>query len=396
MNFEFTDSEKALRKELNDFAQAELPPGWVLGGYAEEYCTDYKWEITRQISKKLAQKGWLTMSWPREYGGSEASRTECLLYREEATYNMLPGIDMGVGGVSWIGQSLMIFGTDEQKKQHLPGIAAGETYWCTGYSEPESGSDLASLQCRAVRKGDEYVVSGQKVWTSAAHRASWCWLGVRTDPDAPKHKGISLLLVDLKSPGVTVNPLINIGGLPENSEVFYDDVHVPANCLVGEENQGWTYIMTALAFERTAGAEHLGRSRRMVDDMAKYCRDSKKNGSPLSEDPLMRHTLAEYAVQCEVGRLMCYNIAWMEDQDLIPGHEASAAKNYCSELGQRLSNAALGMMGMYGQLDAGPGAPLGGAAQTAYMFGVGDTIGGGTSEINRTIIATRGLGLPRG
>ncbi|MCJ7521214.1 MAG: acyl-CoA dehydrogenase family protein, partial [Dehalococcoidia bacterium] len=217
MNFEFSDKEKALRKEFKEFADKELPPGWVLGGYAEEYCTDYNWEVTQRISKKLSQKGWLTMAWPREYGGQEAAHSEYLLYREEMTYHMVPGTDMGVGGVSWIGQSLIIFGSDEQKKIHLPGIAAGETYWCTGYSEPESGSDLASLKCRAVRKGDEFVVNGQKVWTSAAHRAAWCWLAVRTDPEAPKHKGISLFLVDLKTPGVTVNPLINLAGMPENS-----------------------------------------------------------------------------------------------------------------------------------------------------------------------------------
>ncbi|TET16349.1 MAG: acyl-CoA dehydrogenase [Dehalococcoidia bacterium] len=396
MDFGFTEKEKTLRRELQEFAKAELPPDWVIGGYAEEYCTDYKWQVTQQISKKLAERGWLTMAWPKEYGGLDATHTEYLLYREEATYNMLPGTDMGVGGVSWIGQSLILFGTEEQKKKHLPGIAAGETYWCTGYSETEAGSDLASLKLRAVKKGDEYIISGQKVWTSAAHRCSWCWLAVRTDPDAPKHKGISLFLVDLKTPGVTVKPLMNLAGLAENSEVFYDDAHVPADCLVGEENQGWRCIMTALAFERTAGAEHLGRSRRMVDDFVKYARETKRNGKPLSKDPLVRHKLAEFAIECEVGRLMCYSIAWMEDRGLIPGHESSMAKNFCSELGQRLSNAGLGIMGLYGQLGASLNAPIGGMAQTAYLFGVGDTLGGGTSEINRTIIATRGLGLPRG
>jgi len=309
---------------------------------------------------------------------------------------MIPGTDMGVGGVSWIGQSLMIFGTDEQKKKHLPRIAAGETYWCTGYSEPEAGSDLAALQCRAVRKGDEYIVNGQKVWTSAAHRAHWCWLAVRTDPEAPKHKGMSLLLVDLKSPGVTVNPLINLAGIPENSEMFFDEVHVPADCLIGEENQGWNYVMTALSFERTAGVEHLGRARRMIDDLLGYVRDTRRNGRSLSEDPLVRYKLADYTVQVAIARMMCYNIAYMEDKGMIPGYEASATKNYCAELCQRLSSAGLGMMGMYGQLDHGPDAPIRGKLQMAYLGGVGDTLGGGTSEINRTIIATRGLGLPRG
>jgi alkylation response protein AidB-like acyl-CoA dehydrogenase len=396
MNFDYTESEKTLRKELGEFARAELPPDWVLGGYAEEYCSDYLWEVTQRISKKLSQRGWLTMSWPREYGGAEATRTECLLYRDEAAYNMIPGTDMGVGGVSWIGQSLMIFGTDEQKKKHLPRIAAGETYWCTGYSEPEAGSDLAALQCRAVRKGDEYIVNGQKVWTSAAHRAHWCWLAVRTDPEAPKHKGMSLLLVDLKSPGVTVNPLINLAGIPENSEMFFDEVHVPADCLIGEENQGWSYVMTALSFERTAGVEHLGRARRMIDDLLGYVRDTRRNGRSLSEDPLVRYKLADYTVQVAIARMMCYNIAYMEDKGMIPGYEASATKNYCAELCQRLSSAGLGMMGMYGQLDHGPDAPIRGKLQMAYLGGVGDTLGGGTSEINRTIIATRGLGLPKG
>jgi len=207
---------------------------------------------------------------------------------------------------------------------------------------------------------------------------------------------MSLLLVDLKSPGVTVNPLINLAGIPENSEMFFDEVHVPADCLIGEENQGWNYVMTALSFERTAGVEHLGRARRMIDDLLGYVRDTRRNGRSLSEDPLVRYKLADYTVQVAIARMMCYNIAYMEDKGMIPGYEASATKNYCAELCQRLSSAGLGMMGMYGQLDHGPDAPIRGKLQMAYLGGVGDTLGGGTSEINRTIIATRGLGLPKG
>jgi alkylation response protein AidB-like acyl-CoA dehydrogenase len=396
MDFEFSENEKTLRRELQEFARTELPPDWSVGGYAEEYCTEEGWQVTKEVTKKLAQRGWLTMAWPKEYGGMDATHVEYLIYREVMAYYGVPGADMGVGGVSWIGQSLIIFGTDEQKKRHLPGISAGEVFWCTGYSEPESGSDLASLKCRAVRKGDGYVVNGQKVWTSAAHRAAWCWLGVRTDTDAPKHKGISLLLVDLTSPGVTVNPLINLAGLPENCEVFFDNAEVPVDCLIGEENQGWRYIMTALSFERTAGIEHVSRSTRTLHELTKYAQETKRNGRPLTKDPVVRHRLAEFAVECEIGRLMCYNIACMEDKGLVPGHEASMAKNYCAEMGQRLSNTGLGMMGMYGQLGPGHWSPLHGMVHTSYLFGVGDTLGGGTSEINRTIIATRGLGLPRG
>ena len=207
MDFRFTEKEETLRRELKEFARAELPPGWVGGGYAEEYCTDYGWEVTQRIVKKLAQRGWLTMSWPQEYGGLGATHTEYLIYREEMAYNMVPGADMGVGGVSWIGPSLILFGSEEQKKKHLPAIAAGEAFWCTGYSEPEAGSDLATLKCRAERKGNEYVINGQKVWTSAAHRASWCWLAVRTDPEAPKHKGIRTARSSSMTPTSLPTPL---------------------------------------------------------------------------------------------------------------------------------------------------------------------------------------------
>lgn len=396
MDFGFSKKEEELRAELREFARRELPRDWVVSGYAEEYCTEYGWQMAQKISKKLAQHGWLTMAWPRKYGGLEATRTEYLIYREEMAYNMVPGVDMGVGGVSWIGQSLILFGSEEQKKKHLPSIAAGETYWCTGYSEPEAGSDLASLKCRARRKNNEYIVNGQKVWTSAAHRASWCWLAVRTDPEAPKHKGISLLLVDLKAPGVTVRPLTNLAGLPENCELFFDGAHVPADCLVGEENQGWRYITTALSFERTAGIEHLGRARRIVEELAKYTTCTKRGGGRSSEDALIRHRVVELAIKCEVGRLMCYNIASMEDKGLIPTHEASMAKNFCAELGHEVSSAGMEILGLYGQMMAGYAAPIGGMVQTAYLFTIGDKIGAGTSEINRTLIATRGLGLPRG
>jgi alkylation response protein AidB-like acyl-CoA dehydrogenase len=395
MNFDFTEKEKTLRRELKEFTAAELPPDWFVGGYAEEYGTEYGWQFTQRITRKLAQKGWLTMAWPKEYGGLGATHTEYLIYREEMAYNMVPGADMGCGGVSWIGQSLIIYGTEEQKKKHLPGISAGETYWCTGYSEPEAGSDLASLKCRAVRTGDEYIVNGQKVWTTAGHRASWCWLAVRTNSDVPKHKGISLLLVDLKKPGVTIKPLINLAGFPDNCEIFFDEVHVPIDCLVGEENKGWQCIITALSFERTAGIEHLSRSRRILDEIMKYSRETEKNGVRLVNDVVIRHKMADLAIECEIGRLLCYKIAWMEDKGLIPGYEASMAKNFCSELGIRVANVSLGIMGLYGLLESGPRASIGGVVPMAYQYSIGDTIGGGTSEINRTLIATRGLGLPR-
>jgi len=221
MDFDLTEKEKALQKELREFVAKELPPRWSESFDGDDYATDDAWAVTQQMSRKLAARGWLTMSWPKEYGGLGVSHMEQLVYREEVAFNLVPGTDMGVGGVTWVGPSLMLFGSEEQRKEHLPRIAAGETYWCTGYSEPDAGSDLASLKCRAVRRGDDYVLNGQKVWTSAAHRCSWCWLAARTDPDAPKHKGISLFLLDLKSPGVTIRPLVNLAGSAGFCEVCF-------------------------------------------------------------------------------------------------------------------------------------------------------------------------------
>jgi alkylation response protein AidB-like acyl-CoA dehydrogenase len=201
------------------------------------------------ISKKLAQKGWLVMSWPKEYGGQGASIIEQLVYQEEMSYWGVPGTMMGVGGVSWVGPSLMKYGAEEQKKKYLPLITSGEPdgVWCTGYSEPNAGSDLASLQTRAARAGNEYIINGQKTWTSAAHRARWCWLAARTDPNAlKKHQGISLFIVDMKSPGITIRPLFDITGSHIFNEVFFDNVHVPVSNLVGEENRGWYQLIAAL------------------------------------------------------------------------------------------------------------------------------------------------------
>jgi len=397
MEFGFTERENTLRKELREFIAKELPPGWVgEGGVNEEYGTDKGWEAAKVMAKKLAAKKWLTIAWPKEYGGLDATHMEHVIYREEMAYHAVPGIDMGVGGVNWIGPTLMIFGTEEQKRKHLPKIAAGETFWCTAYSEPEVGSDMASMKCRAVRKGDEYTINGQKVWISGGHRADWCWMGVRTDPDVPKHRGITLILVDMKTPGITVKPLLNMADSYANCEVFFDDAHVPVENRIGEENQGWRYIMTALDFERTAGIDLTARAHRMADELVKFCKTARRNGKMLCEDPLIRNRLADLLIECEVGRLMCYRIAWMEDRNQVPNYEASTAKTLGAELGQKISNFGLHVMGLYGQLEHGHGVPIKGMIHEAYLYTRGDTIAGGTSEINRNVIAMRGLGLPRG
>jgi len=402
MDFTFTPEQDAFRQEIRQWIKENLPEDWR----GEEQFIAMKDPVERskaiqkfseQIAKKLGEKGWLAAAWPKEYGGMGLSPIEQLIYKEEMTYYRVPGTDMGVGGITWIGPALMIFGTEEQKKEHLPALARGERWWCTGYSEPEAGSDMANIKCRAVAHGDEYIINGQKLWTSGGYvNEHWQWLLVRTGPEEPKHKGISLFLLDLKTPGVTVRPLITMAGTHDLNEVFYDDVRVPKSNLVGEEHRGWYHIMVSLDFERTAGVAMAGGIRRTVDELVEFAKETKSNGQPLAKDPLVRHKLAEIAIECEVGRMLAYRVVWMQTKGLIPNYEASMIKVYASELMQRVAYTGTQIMGLYGQLEMGSKwAPLQGALEHAYLASPGMLIAAGTSEIMRMIIAVRGLGLPR-
>ena len=235
MDFQFGEREIRLREEIRQFTRENLPQGQV--PYFEEH-DDEEWDFGMSIAKKLADKGWLTISWPKEYGGMGASEWERAVFLEEVGYWGIPGYSMGVSGVTWVGPSLMLFGSEEQKKKYIPMIASGESdgVWCTGYSEPDAGSDFASLQTRAEKKKDHYLLNGQKVWISAGHRARWCWMAARTDPNAPrKHDGISVFIVDMKSKGVTVRPIVNFYGFHLFNEIFFNDVEVPLENLVGIE-----------------------------------------------------------------------------------------------------------------------------------------------------------------
>lgn len=426
MHFSFTPEEEHFRLEARDFAKRELPPDWLGGGLDEEY-SDEGFPLTKAVARKLGEKGWLAMGWPREYGGQAAPVMKQLLYQEEMAYLGVPGTDMGVGGVAWIGPSLMLFGSEAQKREHLPTIAAGQRFWCTAYSEPGAGSDLASLQCRARLHGGKYVITGQKIWTSAGHVADWCWLAARTGamdgPDsagtmhrAPtaKHKGISLFLVDMKTPGVTVRPLTDMSGLHVLNEIFFDDVAVPEQNLVGKEGEGWYYMVSALDYERVwPGIRFTSRARRMLDEVVSYVKSAAARASPL-----VRQKLANMAVEVEVGRLMSYRLAWMQAQGQKPSHEASAVKVYVSELVQRMANLGMQALGLHGQSAGAQGshAALCDRSRTPtfhseslskrdllmewlqrnYLSCVCETILAGTSEIQRNIVATRGLGMPRG
>jgi alkylation response protein AidB-like acyl-CoA dehydrogenase len=401
MDFTFTQEEETFRQEVRSFIEAELPPDYVYEFMMVGLETD-KMDFTRSMAKKLAEKGWLTMAWPKEYGGQGRSPMEQVVYWEECSYYGVPGIDMGVGGIAWIGPSLMLFGTEEQKQEHLPKLAQGERFWCTGFSEPGAGSDLASLQCRAKLDGDHYIVNGQKIWTSGAHVADWIWLAVRTNPDAPKkNQGISVLMVDMKTPGITVNKLIEETGTEGLNEVFFDDVRVPKENVVGGENMGWMVVMAGLALERgNPGVMTATSIRRLLDDLQGYVKDTQVEGRPLAKDPFVRSSLANMAIETELAQILAYRAVEVAFRPGAPEGEvarlSSTSKIFNAELFQRSFQMGLQIMGLPGQLTTDSRwAPLQGRIARGLLFSPAYSLLSGTSEILRSVIGTMGYGLPR-
>jgi 3-oxocholest-4-en-26-oyl-CoA dehydrogenase alpha subunit len=385
MDYKFTAQENVLRGDLRGFLTNTLGQDWI-GNPSEIATEDFAYQ--REFNRKLAAKGWIAPAWPKAYGGLGASHIEQMIFSEELAYHRAPN-GQRVFSVGMIGPTLIVHGTEEQKREHLPRITSGEVAWCQGYSEPGAGSDLASLQTRAERDGDDYVINGQKIWTSGAHVSDWIFLVARTDQNLPKHKGVSFFLVDMKTPGLTVRPLINMAGHHEFNEVYFEDVRVPRRNLVGAENNGWYVAMTLLDFERSSvGVSASGR--RLLEELTVF---AAENGGI---DPVVRNRLAELAIEIEVARLMSYRIAWMQQAGLHPSHEASMVKVFGTEMIQRLYNVALNMTGQFGQLEPGSRwTPLKGRIEQGYLWNVAPTIYSGSNEIQRNIIATRGLGLPR-
>ena len=393
MEFRFTPEQEVLRQQLREFFKQELPDDRQLA--EDEVDGEGEWQFVRQFQKKLASRGWLVPHWPKQFGGADLGIMEQVIMREETAYHRAPLLD--IFGVNMLGPVLMMFGSEEQKLEFLPGIASAEVTWCQGYSEPAAGSDLASLQTRAVRDGDDYVINGQKIWTTNAHRAEWMFMLARTDPEAPKHKGISFLIVPMSSPGITVQPLINMTDRHGFNEVFFEDVRVPAKGLVGDENRGWYVGAALLDFERS-NIGSAAASRRSLDELVQYCREGSGNGKPLIAETVVRNRLAEIAIETEMGRFLSYRVASIQARGEVPNMEASVAKVYNSELSQRLAGAGVEIMGLYGQVrpESKKWARLRGEFTMSYMMTQGISIAGGTSEIQRNIIAQRGLGLPRG
>lgn len=374
-----------LRENMTDGLKAELEAGEL------SLSVNQKPAITA-FRDKVVGKGWFGLNWPKEYGGLEKSATEQLILMEEFDRAGAPNLSLTLTS---LGPTIIRFGTEENKRTWLPKIIRGEVELALGYSEPEAGTDLANLQTRAVLDGDEWVINGQKIWNSGGHVSTHEWLAVRTDPNAPKHKGISVIIVPIDTPGVEVTPLWTWGDVRTN-QTFFTDVRVPKENLIGEVNRGWYYIAAALDFERVAiGAFH-GQMMRCFEALVSYCKRTVVDGRVLARQPEVRVKLAMLERDLELSRLLGYRTAAMIDAGLVPNREASQQKIFTTELQTRLGDVGTQIQQLHGQLDrTDPHSPVGGALEHLYRMAPFLRFGGGTNEIQRNIVAQRGLGLPR-
>jgi alkylation response protein AidB-like acyl-CoA dehydrogenase len=345
----------------------------------------------KETIRRMGADGWLGIGWPVEYGGQGRTALEQFVFVDEALHAgaPLPGL-----ALTAVAPAIMAFGTDEQKARFLPPILAGELNIAIGYSEPGSGTDLASLQTRAVRDGDEYVINGQKIFTTIADYADYVWLATRTDPDAPKHKGISMFLVDTKVPGFSYTPIDTLVG-HRTFATYYDDVRVPVTALVGEENDGWKLITAQLNLERSG----IGSSRHLedaLDEVVQWARETVIDGTRQIEREWVRLNLARVRAKVAAQRLLNLRVAWAIQRDQFSAADASAVKVMGTELAVEAYRLLLEVVGTAGYLrDGSPGAVLHGELERLYRIAVLTTFGGGVNEIQREIIAVAGLGLPR-
>jgi len=394
MDFRFTEEEEAFRKEVRGWMKKEITPelrqdmeglSWIRANDKPHTAR------IREFGLKLGSKGWLGMNWPKKYGGQERSIIEQYIVVEEVAFQWI--VIPNHYAVSMEGPCILRHGSEEQKMDYLPRICRGEVELALGYTEPDAGSDLASLQMRAVPDGDDYVLNGQKTFNTSCHYADYHWLAARTKFDVPKHRGISMFIVDLKSPGITIRPLYTMAGGRTN-EVYYDNVRVPKENLVGEENRGWFYVVEALDYERVMTFLP-APLQFMVDELVKYAKETRRDGRILAEDPIIRQKLAELAIELEVARLLHYRALVMLDKEVIGNYEPAMMKLFAGEVAQRLTNTGMQILGPFGLLqENSKWVPLKGRIETGYRATLMHTFGAGSSELMRNIIATRGFGLP--
>ena len=396
MDFDFTDKEEAFRKEVRAWLEANVPDDLRGKAFASSRADVDEVRRLRAWQKTMWQAGYVGMNWPKEFGGRGAPLSEqIILYQEMARAESPQFVNRG--GLSMLGPTLMKYGTPAQQQRHLQHILTADELWCQGFSEPNAGSDLANLQTRAVLDGDHYVIDGQKVWTSMAHVAEWGFFLVRTDPAAPKHKGLTFILVDMKSPGLTLRPLRQITGEAEFNETFLDNVRVPAANVVGKVNEGWSVTMTTLAYERDVLTfiRHISL-RTALHRLVTLAQRTQRAGRPASADPVIRQKIAELLVGERCLQLAGYRSLTRILQGGAPGPEGSTSKLFWSQLDQELAELGTQVIGPYSQIKAGdPLAPDEGQWEFYALLARGSGIRAGTTEILRNILGERVLGLPK-
>jgi len=400
MDFNYTPEEEKFRKQVRSWLEKHRPRGRFRlarldgeRGRAKAIHEDEAWRRLRAWHRELYEGGWVGLSWPKEYGGRGATLMEQILFNQELGRLRLPS-GCNVLGVMMAGPAIMHWGNEEQKQRHLQKILSGEEIWCEGLSEPGAGSDLASLQTRAVDDGDDFIVSGQKVWTTLAHRSDWIQLFVRTDDESSKHRGLSCLLVDMKSPGITVRPLRQITGVAEFNEVFFEDVRVPKANLLGPLNSGWNVLITTLMHER-AGIGDMG-AERVIDHLIELAKRLEQGGKPASKDPYVRQQLAQFAIEAQARKLNGLRGLTKRLKGAPPGPEGSIGKLVGSELFKKIARFAVELAGPRALVDGESAFALDhGRWLDAILAAPSMTIGGGTSEVNRNVIGERILGLPK-
>ncbi len=395
MDLNLTAEELRFRDEVRAWLDANVPKDWVKRRNSEE-SMQARFDYLRAWQRKVYEGGWAGIAWPKEYGGRGASIMEQVIFIEEMARAEAPPL-ANVLGLGLIGPTIIAFGTDAQKKRFLKNILSAEEIWCQGFSEPNAGSDLAALRTEARLDGDHFIVNGQKIWNSYGWAGDWCELVVRSDPNSERHQGLSVLLVDMKSPGIEVRPLKQITGESEFTELFFRDVQVPVANVVGKIGDGWKVAMGTLMHERgTFGAALQVQYRRNFNRLVELARQIRRNGRPAAEDPIVRQKLAQCYVEIEIMRLNQLRAFSRISQTGVPGPEGSIQKIVWSELNQRVQQIAMELLGPYGQLAQGSEDAFD-DGQWAYGFlrSRGNTIEAGTSEIQRNIIGHYVLGLPK-
>lgn len=399
MNFTYSEEAEAFRREFRAWLEKNRPERSATDDQIGEFMDagSEGWQRHLTWHRKMHAGGWVGITWPKEYGGRGATLEQSIVFGEELARVKAPTLVNGLG-IALVGPTLMHWANEEQKKRYIPKILSAEEIWCQGYSEPNAGSDVASLQTRAVEDGDDFVVNGQKVWTSGAHHADMCILLARTDPAAPKHKGISYLLVDMHSPGVTVKPLVQMTGDRGFNEVFFEDVRVPKKNLVGAKNQGWQVAVTTLMFERSSiGSSSARDSMAAVRELAALAKRLPRDGGTAWDDADVRQQVAQFAIEASAVRYTNLRQLTRRLKGLPPGAEGSGSKLAVSDLILRSAKFAMELLGPYSQFEQEAAFALDNGKWSYRMLASRTmTIAGGTSEIQRNIIGERVLGLPKG